>query len=121
MYKKRKAWIRDKSSLGIWRKFFLAKEIFLVESLKKWVITEFISWRLSQNTHKRTINTDLITIRKVLNWAEEEEIIAENPIKTAKITMFKIKNEIPRILTKEDIFLVETIAKSMNPDRQKRF
>lgn len=118
--KRHSAMMRDKSSLGVWQKFFQSRGISFLRQLQPKVVHDFIEWRSARKTHRheppsrRTINLDLVTIRHVLNWCVRFGISSTNPL--TQIPLFRQdKPGVPRYLSKEEITLIEDIAKRENP------
>ena len=112
---KKKSYEREVSCIGIWREFFTEKGITSTRELDIRTTDLFKNWRgtrltpQSKTPSKRTINLDLMTIRKIFNWGLEKEIISKNPFE--KVELYKLaKHGISRFLTLDEIKIIEKSA-----------
>ena len=115
-YKTKGSSKRDLDSLKNWLNFCEHKGIEYVREINSMLCHDYMDWRSGQVTNRgespsdRTLQIELGTLNRALNFAVEHGIIKENPIK--KLPKFKKKKlGVPRYLTLEEIKIVEDAAK----------
>lgn len=111
---------RDAVCLAIWREYFADAHLTTHAEITPQIIHGFLAWRSVRLTargkpaSKRTINIDLLTLRRALAWAVQSSLIQSSPL--SNLPLYKEKRPgLPRYLTVEEINALENLAKEKNP------
>lgn len=113
--KKHKSYLRDEICVKQFGEFCEGKGIIYARQVDLDVLEKFREWKEKRVTphgkfpSKRTINLYLKTVRLLFTYAQKTNLIEENPLE--KLELIRLdKEELPRILTLDEVKLIEELS-----------
>lgn len=108
---------RDQSVIRNLTAFFQEKSVRFFRELNQSTPIQYVDWRKKQITvcaktpSKRTMNLELITMRRIFAWAQQNGVTSSMPF-TSIPTFKQARPGVPRYLTVEELGRIEKLAKN---------
>jgi len=104
-FRRLKTWQTERDKLNVWRRYLTDKKLYtfpLPESLA----IDFLTWRKNFRTFApRTLNRDLLAMRRFFKYCIRKKIILENPFE--HLTLYSVIEKPIRILSIQEINIIE--------------
>ena len=113
---KERSYITEESSVKKVREYLEMRGLTYARLVTPVTVQEFISYRKVTLTHLHkppsnyTINHNILSLKRAFTLAYNNGLIAKNPLDSVERIRFD-KEDTPRILSREDVAIIEEIAK----------